>query len=110
MAVKIIGTSITMTRGDTLKTKINILDSDGNEYVPTNGDYIRFAMKKKYTDDTCCILKEIPIDTLVLHLEPQDTKCLPQPCEYVYDIQITMADGTVDTFITGKLSIIQEVE
>lgn len=110
MSVKIIGNNIIMTRGDTLKTKIEIKDSDGKEYIPVEGDSIRFAMKKKYTDETPCILKDIPVDTCILHLTPEDTKCLQQPSEYVYDIQITMADGTVDTFITGKLNIIQEVE
>ena len=108
MAVKIINNNITLTRGDTLKTKIDILDSEGNAYVPVEEDHIRFAMKK-YTDDTCCILKEIPYDTLVLHLEPQDTKSL-QHSEYVYDIQITMTDGTVDTFLTGRFTLMQEVE
>ncbi len=110
MSVKIISNNITMTRGDTLKTKINIMDANGNEYIPVEGDYIRFAVKRKYTDTTCCIIKEIPIDTLVLHLTPEDTKQMPQPCECVYDIQITMNDGTVDTFLTGKLTIMQEVE
>ena len=109
MSVKIVNNNITMTRGDTLKTKIDILDSEGKEYIPVEGDRIRFAMKKKYTDDTCCILKEIPYDTLVLHLEPQDTKSL-QHSEYVYDIQITMNDGTVDTFLTGRFTLMQEVE
>lgn len=110
MSVKFIGNNITMTRGDTLKTKIIIKDSDGKEYIPVEGDSIRFAMKKKYTDEKPCILKDIPFDTCLLHLEPSDTKTLEQPSEYIYDIQITMNDGTVDTFITGKLNIMQEVE
>lgn len=110
MSVKFIGNDITMTRGDTLKTKIIIEDSDGKEYVPIEGDYIRFAMKKKYSDKTPCVLKEIPYDTCLLTLNPEDTKQLPQPYEFVYDIQITLTDGTVDTFITGKVNIEPEVE
>ena len=110
MSVKIIGNNIIMTRGDTLKTKIEIKDSDGKPYQPVEGDAIRFAMKKKYTDETPCILKDIPIDTCILHLTPEDTKSLQQPSEYVYDIQITMRNGDVDTFLTGKLNIMQEVE
>lgn len=110
MSVKIIGNNIIMTRGDTLKTKIEIKDSDGKEYIPDKEDKIRFAAKKQHNDAKPYILKEIPIDTCVLHLLPEDTKVLPQPCECVYDIQITMTDGTVDTFIMGKLTIMQEVE
>ena len=110
MSVNFIGNDITMTRGDTLKTKIIIKDSDGNDYVPVEGDYIRFAMKRKYSEKKPCVLKEIPYDTCLLTLNPEDTKNLPQPCEFVYDIQITLTDGTVDTFITGKVNIKQEVE
>ena len=109
MSVKITNSTITMTRGDTLKLKINILDADGNEYVPAEGDIIRFAAKQSYSDDEPLILKEIPYDTCILHLEPSDTKELTQPSKLVYDIQITMTDGTVDTFISGTLSIIEEV-
>lgn len=102
--------NITMTRGDTLKKKIVIYDGAGKEYVPTEGDVIRFAVKRRYSDKKTCILKEIPIDTMLLHLEPNDTKNLVQPCEYVYDVQITMTDGTVDTFIKGKLTLTEEVD
>ncbi len=111
MSVKIIGTRIKMTRGDTFERKVDIfLDKEHKQqYIPVEGDYIRFAMKKKYTDEAPIILKEIPIDTCLLHLEPNDTKELAQPSEYVYDIEITMNNGFVDTFIEGKLYITEEV-
>lgn len=110
MSVIINENNITMTRGDTLRVKLDIKDSEGNEYVPFSGDIIRIAVKKRYYEATPCILKEIPMDTLELLLLPEDTKKFEQPSEYVYDIQITMADGTVDTFISGKLIIVQEVD
>lgn len=109
MSVKIKKSTITMTRGDTLKANITVTDAAGNTYSPAEGDSLRFAVKKKYTDETPCILKDIPIDTCVLHLEPSDTKDLEQPSSYVYDIQLTMNDGTVDTFINGVLKITEEV-
>ena len=99
-----------MTRGDTLRVKIDILDNEGNPYVPSKDDVIRFASKRTWDSAECCIRKEIPTDTLELVLEHEDTKNLEQHCDYVYDIQITMSDGTVDTFITGVLSLLQEVE
>lgn len=110
MAVKILGTTITMTRGDSLKVKVDIFDSEGKPYTPVEGDKIRFAVKRTYFDTKPLILKEIPIDTCLLQLEPNDTKNLKQPSKLVYDIQITMTDGTVDTFIEGTLKISEEVD
>lgn len=111
MSIKINGTTITMTRGDTLRTKLSIFDSAGNPYVPCEDDHIRFALKQDYADETPLILKEIPWDTLMLVLASDDTKILDQPGSYVYDIQITMSDGTVDTFITkAKLKLTEEVD
>lgn len=109
MSVTVVKNTIIMTRGDTLKIKINITDSAGEPYIPVEGDTIRFAAKENYDDELPCILKDIPYDTCILHLEPADTKDLKQPCSYFYDIEITLNDGTVDTFITGKLNIKEEV-
>lgn len=100
------GTSIILTRGDTLRVKVNIT-LDGEEYTPVNGDSIRFAVKHpilnskqtEYKDTQPLIVKTIPNDTLILELQPQDTKPLGFGT-YVYDIQITFSDGSVDTFIT----------
>lgn len=88
---------IKLIRGDTLRLKVDI-KNDGEEYVPDNRDVIRFAMKRSIDDADPLILKTIPNDTLILALDPQDTKELSFG-KYVYDVEITMADGTVDTFI-----------
>lgn len=104
-------TSITLTRGDTFKAQISITDKDGNPYVPQEGDTVRFAMKKSYLDPDTEVLirKNIPMDTLILTLEPEDTKELPFG-SYVYDIQLTTAAGEVDTFITkASLTLTEEV-
>lgn len=110
MSVQLNNTTITMTRGDTLKIKLDIFDSYGKQYIPVDGDTIRFAVKEKYSDAEPLILKEIPVNTCLLHLEPSDTKNLNQPLELVYDIQITMTDGTVDTFLKGILKVLPEVD
>lgn len=104
-------TSIFLTRGDTFKAQITITDKDGNPYEPQPGDSVRFAMKKKYDDpDTqVLIVKNIPIDTLILTLEPEDTKGLDFG-NYVYDIQLTTANGDIDTFIAkASLTLTEEV-
>ena len=112
MSVKISGTTITMTRGDTLRVTLELKDKDtGDAYVPQEGDQIRFAMKKTYDDPEPLIYKDIPIDSLELVLNPEDTKSLPQPSSYKYDIQITYANGDVDTFITkADLKLTEEVD
>lgn len=108
--VKITGTTITMTRGDTLLLEVGMTDTSGNAYTPVEGDLVRFAVKKSYNDRNTVIYKEIPNDTLILRLEPEDTKRMSFG-KYVYDIQITFADGTVDTFIAeAQFILAEEVE
>lgn len=102
-------TTIILTRGDTLTVDISIYDSAGNPYTPAEGDSVRFAMKRSCRDPIPLLVKEIPIDTLQLRIEPEDTKQLDFG-EYVYDIQLTKANGDVDTFITkAKFKLTEEV-
>ena len=67
---------------------------------PQPGDRLRFALKKHYDDANPLINKQIPMDTLILELEPEDTKDLDYG-KYVYDIELTFAGGDIDTII-GK--------
>ena len=105
MSYNVSGTTITLTRGDTFVADVSM----GN-YIPVEGDKVRFAMKAKYTDETPLLLVDIPIDTMQLVLNPEDTKNLNFG-NYVYDIQLTKANGVVDTFITkATLKITEEVD
>ena len=107
--VKISGTTITMTRGDTLSTQVTIKNADGTDYDLQEGDVVRFALKKDYTDDEPLILKVLYNDDLVLLLEPNDTKQLEYG-NYVYDIELTTEQGAVDTFISkARLTLTEEV-
>ena len=109
MSYSVSGTMITLTRGDTFSALITITDLNDNQYIPMNGDRIRFAMKNDYNDETPLLIKEIPIDTMILTLNPEDTKHLPFG-KYVYDIELTKATGEVDTFITKAiLKLTEEV-
>lgn len=110
MASNIDGTTITLTRGDTFRTYVAIFDAAGTPYTPLPGDTVRFALKKKYGDVKPLIKKEIPTDTLLLQLDPKDTKRLPFD-DYVYDIQLTFANGDIDTFIDrAKFVLTEEVD
>lgn len=89
-----------MTRGDTLNCTVEIFDADGEVYVPQEGDSIRFAMKEKPKrgEGSVLLRKDIPTSTLTLQLSPEDTERFPYG-EYGYDIELTKANGLVDTFI-----------
>lgn len=54
--------------------QISITDFNGEPYVPSEGDLVRFAMKVHYTDEDTLLVKDIPIDTLKLVLNSEDTK------------------------------------
>lgn len=99
---------ITLTKGDTLKVEIQII-VNGEIYTPKSGDSLRFAMKKSYKTFKVLLYKQIPIETCLLHLQPEDTKKLYSG-EYVYDIQITFENGDVETFIKGKFILEPQVE
>ena len=105
--VEIRGTSVRMVRGDTVEITIEIKDQDGDVYTPTGGDAVRFALKKNYSDPEPLILKDCT--DLQLHIDAAETKKLAFGL-YVYDIELTKEDGTVDTFISrAKWEILQEV-
>ena len=104
---KVSGKTIIMTRGDTVRIKLSLTDDGGNPYHPRDGDKIRFAAKKQYSDKIPLILITIPNDTLVLTINPNDTKQLDFGT-YVYDIQITYANGDVDTIIAKQTLRLEE--
>jgi len=103
---------ITMTRSDSLIVTVTPYTSDGEVYEPDEGDYIRFAMSKKYLGQSgyqLCVTKEIPTDTFILELEPEDTSALAYGT-YNYDIELTHADGRVDTYISSTITLNKEVK
>lgn len=113
MSCSINGTTITLTRGDTFRAYVSIAHKDGTEYTPVDGDSVRFALKRNafnragsgFADTEPLIYKAIPNDTLLLQIDPEDTKPLAFG-SYFYDIKITMADGTVDTFISDATMVL----
>lgn len=116
MASKIEGTTISLTRGDSFFTNVEIFKND-EIYTPVEGDVVRFALKRnvmnqaknEFADRQPLILKVIPNDTLLLQLDPEDTKDLSFGT-YAYDIEITFSTGVVDTFIAdAKFVLTREI-
>ena len=100
---------IIIPHGDTKYIKFIIKNEDGSTYTPEQGDSVRFAMKKNKTDDEPLILRQIDPETMVLKFEPNDTKDLPMDSIYVYDVELTRANGDVSTFIRGRVIVTDEV-
>lgn len=111
------GTTISLIRGDSMSLQFT-LSKDDEEYIPFAEDHIRFAMKHSellpgktgYKDTEPVLVKDIPYDTMTLKINPEDTKSLDFG-SYVYDVQITYANGDVDTFIPpSRFNLLAEVD
>lgn len=101
--------TITLTRGDSFIARVDIVDCMGNEFIPSEGSTLRFALKEDYNDQRPILVIDIPVDTMILELKPEQTKYLSFG-NYVYDIQLTTVEGLVDTVIPkGRLKLSEEV-
>lgn len=103
--------TITITRGDSAVFTLDIFDLLKEKYIPEEGDTIRFAVKKNYTDPEPLIVKDIPISSMELILMPEDTKNLdsgPVRGRYKYDIELQRNGVWVDTVIPRADFIVLE--
>ena len=93
------GTTITLTKGDSFYCQLE-LKRGAQTYSPVEGDVIRFGIKKDIFDTEYQVEKVVPTDTLILHVAPEDTRAM-QFGKYVYDLEMTFANGDVDTFVNN---------
>ena len=100
---------IVVTKGDTVKMPIIVTNNDGSIYHVQKDDIINFGLKKEYTDAECLIEKTIDNDELMLVLSHEDTKKLESGIGYKYDIQILRNKDEVHTFISGMITVTNEV-
>ena len=73
-----------------------MLDQTGEKYNLQEEDKLVFTVKKNTSTDITILQKQILGDTFTLTHD--DTKCLDYG-KYVYDIQLTQANGDVTTVI-----------
>ena len=113
--------NITLTREDTLTLTVTLLhevdpvppatEPTIEPYVPVEGDVIRFAVSKGYKGEPGYELKfskVIPHDTLTFTASSTETSL--EYRTYNYDVELTHTDGCVDTFISGKITIVGEAK
>lgn len=104
--------TIKLTRGDTAKLTVTILDvlnQNGNsEYEVASTDRLIMTVKKSVNDKPYIIKKEVQ-GSNVIHIKPEDTEKL-QFGDYVYDVQLLTSSNDVYTIIEpSPFTILSEV-
>lgn len=102
--------NIFITRGDTGAFHVTLTDRNGEQYMPSEGELLRFAMAKRYDAGKDILIdKEFPAEELMIYLNPQDTKNLKFG-EHVYDVELKDENGDyVETVISARMIIMKEV-
>lgn len=102
--MKLAGTDVYMTRGDTEGIIVNLIG-----YTPQAGDTVEFTVRRKIGNAPVIYKKAEFVETqAVVRIEPGDTEHL-RFGDYVYDVQLTYG-GTVKTVVTpSKFTLGEEV-
>lgn len=99
MTVRVRGTTIILTQGDTAHFQLDLTDWDGNKYTPRDSDMITFTLSRSNRDYGIFTKRIMPSD-MILELLPEETKKL-RPGRYRYYLSLTTENGFKDTFING---------
>ena len=96
---------ISMVRGDTLIIAVDVLDENGAAYNPAVDDEIIITVREWDENGTIVLQKDQDdADVVVvaggwtIEIEPADTEDW-EYIPYVYDIEVTLADGYKQTII-----------
>ena len=92
--------NITLTRGDSASISVTLKNPDGTDYNLQSGDELLFTVKYNCITEDIIIQKDISTDAII-NLIPSDTKDLLYG-EYFYDVQLTRANGSVNTVIPPR--------
>lgn len=109
--LKISGTKISLTRGDSAYITLHINMSDGSPYEVQENDIIKCQVRDKVNDGNLIFEGTIEKinDEIVWHIRPEDTKN-EEVTNYVWDAQIELENGDVFTFIpTSAFRLMDEV-
>lgn len=97
---------IVFIRGDTVELSIELYDDEGNPYEVQQDDVLLWTVKRNTRTKEKILQKQV---TDIIRIEHEDTKDLP-PTEYVWDLQLTQADGTVTTVIPpSRMRLLDDV-
>ena len=100
--LKIVNNKVYLVRGDSGAITITVLHADGSVRSLQESDEILMTVRATPTSE---ILFQKTGPEIII--EPEDTAALPFGT-YCYDVQITLADGTVDTIIPKNDFVVLE--
>ena len=111
--MKVIGTNISMIRGDSETILVSCSDVNNNPIAFVTGDTIYLTIKERSASATILLQKKVTSfeadGKAIIAILPIDTKNLNFK-KYVYDIQLTRADQSVTTLIpVSEFEILEEV-
>jgi len=98
--------NITLTRGDSASISVALKNPDGTDYTLQSGDSLLFTVKHNCITENIVIQKDISEDGII-NLIPTDTNTLLYGV-YFYDVQLTRANGSVNTVIPPRDFIIDK--
>ena len=104
------GNALSMVRGDTEAIKVSVTE-DGSARPLVEGDTVYFTVKRTLNTTEKSLQKTITSFTdgaAVINISASDTSSLAFG-DYLYDIQINLADGTVKTVVQSTLTLLPEV-
>ena len=100
--VDIMNNAIKIVAGDTARIRLEL-----NNYNLDNGDSVKFTAYDVQTSQTVITvtITEFDYGDALISLSSADTDIAAGT--YLYDIQVTLANGDIDTVIIGPLTIIR---
>ena len=102
-----IGTTIEMFRGDSETLTVKVRDKVTKAQIPlVTGDTVKFTVRRK-ENDVITFQKTVTAFTdgnALVEVLPADTVG-KEPGRYVYDVEITFADGDVKTPAKGTYNL-----
>ena len=87
---------IEMTRGDTVRLTVNLIDTEGLPYTLQDGEKLEFTVKDNPYTEEVLIQKEVIGGKVVI--ENIDTRYLVYK-DYIYDVQLTKLNGDIVTVV-----------
>jgi len=100
--LKIVNNKVYLVRGDSGAITVTVLNADGSTRAVQSGDEILMTVRASPASEIL-FQKTGP----EIFIEPEDTAALAFGT-YCYDVQITLADGTVDTIVPKNDFIVLE--
>ena len=86
---------IEITRGDYRTLEVTIIDDRGQPYEMQEGDFLMLSVRET-PEESSPLLVQIHSATNILTFTPPDTSGV-EPGQYSSDIQLTTADGKINT-------------